>query len=121
MAERGRRARWLFVAAFLMVALPACRSASSTPDCTAELGILIEPRHVELHAGEPAFVHVETSTCGGSIKRIPRDLTWSVDDPTVARVESAHIIGTRPGRTRVVITSDEYGELGMVDVLVVSG
>src|SRR5687767_11679866 len=118
LGQRDWRA-WVTMIPVVAIALiPACRS-SSRSDCTAELGVSIKPQDVGLVVGQRVYVAVETTTCGGAIRKVPRDLEWRAGDVAVASVDRGEIVGVGPGRTRVVITSSEFGELGMVEVLVV--
>ena len=105
----GSKRLLLFVGAAAASCLAACSSALGNlldTGCSDELRVQVAPGDTTLAVGGHFTAHVSLTTCGGRVP-VAASFTWSVQDSTVARVNSLSGVVTAiaPGSSRVVATA----------------
>ena len=115
--------RWSRLPCFVLsiVLVLATLSCSNPAEvCTAELRVRVTPASLDLSVGESTCVTVALSTCGGS-KKLSDTFSWSAQDTTIVRVDTAtsRITGRLPGSTFVTGAGKVYGQVAYVPVTVI--
>jgi hypothetical protein len=101
--------------ALVMATGTACKSATS--GCTGATPVRVVPTDTTLALNKSFTATVAISSCDVPGSNV---VTWRSTNPLIAAVESqtGRVTGLSVGETRILATSQRYGELGPINVFV---